>query len=54
MNGLPRIEIVGAPASQLAWLKSLGCFTEVIAYKTRVFVPVPEATVILQRVLGDR
>ena len=54
VNGLPRIEIVGAPASQLAWLKSLGCFTEVIAYKTRVFVPVPEATVILQRVLGDR
>ena len=54
VNGLPRIEIVGAPANQLAWLKSLGCFTEVIAYKTRVFIPVPEAGAVLERVLGAR
>ena len=54
MNGLPRIEIVGPPANQLAWLKSIGCFTEVIAYKTRVFVPVPEAAAVLERVLGPQ
>ena len=54
VNGLPRIEIVGPPANQLAWLKSIGCFTEVIAYKTRVFVPVPEAAAVLERMLGPR
>ncbi|WP_066542478.1 strawberry notch family protein, partial [Sphingomonas sp. CCH18-B1] len=35
VNGSWRIEITGAPASQLAWFKSLGCFTEVIQYRTR-------------------
>lgn len=39
VNAKPRIEISGAPADQLAWLKSIGCFTEIIAYKTRVFIP---------------
>lgn len=28
MNGNQRVEIVSAPADQLPWLKSLGCFTE--------------------------
>jgi hypothetical protein len=37
--GEPRIEITGAPASELGWFKALGCFTEIIAYKTRLFVP---------------
>ncbi|MEO1490013.1 MAG: strawberry notch C-terminal domain-containing protein [Pseudomonadota bacterium] len=37
-----RIEITGAPPEQLEWLKSLGCFTEIIAYRTRVFVPVSD------------
>ncbi|MES2338304.1 MAG: strawberry notch family protein [Pseudomonadota bacterium] len=39
VNGSQRFEIVGAPPEQLPWLKSLGCFTEIIAYKTRVFIP---------------
>ncbi|MFL0588064.1 strawberry notch C-terminal domain-containing protein [Sphingomonas olei] len=30
VNGSKRIELVGAPPQQLAWLKTLGCFTEVI------------------------
>ena len=51
VNGTQRIEIERAPAQQLGYLKSLGCFTEIIAYRTRVFVPVSEATAILERLL---
>ena len=43
VNGNQRIEIINAPAGQLAWFKSLGCFTEIVAYKTRLFCPVGEA-----------
>lgn len=52
VNGSPRIELVGAPPSQLAWLKSLGCFTEVIQYRTRVFLPVPSAADIVARLVA--
>ena len=41
--GEQRYEIVGAPVDQLPWLKSIGCFTEVIAFRTRVFIPVETA-----------
>ncbi len=51
VNGNPRIELVGAPAQQLAWLKSIGCFTEVIQYRTRVFLPMPTAVETLDRIL---
>jgi hypothetical protein len=51
VNGNQRVEIVGVPAAQLSWLKSLGCFTEIIAYKTRVFVPATDAEAVLARVL---
>jgi hypothetical protein len=53
VNGSPRIELVGAPAQQLAWLKSVGCFTEVIQYRTRVFLPASSASETLHRVLGE-
>jgi hypothetical protein len=51
VNGTPRIELVGAPSQQLAWLKSIGCFTEVIQYRTRVFLPVPTAAETLDRIV---
>lgn len=51
VNGSARIELVGAPSRQLAWLKSIGCFTEVIQYRTRVFLPVPTAAETLDRIL---
>ncbi|MBU0774927.1 MAG: strawberry notch C-terminal domain-containing protein [Alphaproteobacteria bacterium] len=38
-----RYEIVGAPVDQLPWLKSIGCFTEIISFRTRVFIPTKEA-----------
>lgn len=51
VNGNPRVEIVDAPASQLAWLKSLGAFTEIIQYRTRVFIPVAQAEAIITEIL---
>jgi hypothetical protein len=41
--GEQRYEIAGAPVDQLPWLKSIGCFTEIIAFRTRVFIPTKEA-----------
>jgi hypothetical protein len=37
--GEQRIEIAGEIGAHLPWLKSLGCWTEIISYKTRLFVP---------------
>ncbi len=48
VNDAARLEIRDFPASRLGWLKSLGCFTEVIAYKTRLFVPVSRAAEVLE------
>jgi hypothetical protein len=51
VNGNPRIELVGYPAPQLPWLKSIGCFSEIIAYRTRVFLPVDGAQNVLEQLL---
>ena len=37
--GQPRLELIGATGAILAELKTMGCFTEVIQWKTRVFLP---------------
>jgi len=34
-----RLEIEGADRGTIKYLKSIGCFTEIIAYQLRVFVP---------------
>ncbi|WP_084718444.1 strawberry notch C-terminal domain-containing protein [Sphingomonas sanxanigenens] len=52
VNRSQRIEILNCPADQLAWLKSLGAFTEIIGFRTRVFVPVDQAEAILTRILA--
>jgi hypothetical protein len=51
VNGSPRIELVGCPHDRLPWLKSIGCFTEVIQYRTRIFVPMPQAEQVLDHIL---
>ena len=48
--GLQRIEIEGPAGPDIAALKQLGCVTEIIAWRTRVFVPVDD-TATLARVL---
>ena len=50
--GQPRLELIGASGAALPILKALGCFTEVIQWKTRVFIPV-DGTGVLARVLAE-
>jgi len=49
--GEQRYEIVGAPAEQLPWLKSIGCFTEIIAFRTRLFIPTATASSVISDLL---
>ena len=51
VNGQRRLEIRGFPPERREWLKSLGCFTEIIAYKTRLFVPTERATAVIDGIL---
>jgi hypothetical protein len=38
--GNQRLEIVGVRGNrEISWLKSLGCFTEIINWQMRVFIP---------------
>jgi predicted RNA methylase len=48
--GQQRLELLDWPHTRLAELKAAGCFTEIIQHKTRLFVPVAEAAVVLDRI----
>ena len=50
VNDAMRLEIRNFPPGRREWLKSLGCFTEVIAYKTRLFMPAEHGEAILRRI----
>jgi predicted RNA methylase len=52
VNDEPRLEIRNFPSEKRTWLKSLGCFTEIINYKTRLFVPTNLAEDML-RAIGE-
>ena len=54
VNGSQRLELVGFGATRLPWYKAQGCFTEIIRYQTRLFVPVDRATEVLERLTPDR
>lgn len=47
-----RLEFVGFVPSDLQRFKAIGCFTEIIQWKTRLFVPADDAT-ILQKLLDE-
>lgn len=49
VNANQRIELTGWSPARLDWYKAQGCFTEIIRYRTRLFVPVSEAAAILAR-----
>jgi hypothetical protein len=51
VNGSQRLELAGFAAPLLAWYKAQGCFTQIIRYKTRLFVPVDRAPDILARLI---
>jgi predicted RNA methylase len=52
--GSQRLEIIGAHAARLGWYKGKGCYTEIIAWKTRLFLPDVQAEAILQAICRDR
>jgi hypothetical protein len=47
VNGSQRIELTGWSPARLDWYKAQGCFTEIIRYQTRLFVPVANAVTVL-------
>ena len=48
VNGSQRLELAGWSAARLDWYKAQGCFSEIIRYQTRLFVPVDKAAHILK------
>ncbi|MBX3562646.1 MAG: strawberry notch family protein [Sphingomonas sp.] len=53
VNGNQRLELAGFGAARLPWYKAQGCFTEIIRYRTRLFVPVDRAAGILARLVAQ-
>jgi hypothetical protein len=51
VNGTQRLELAGYAPARLPWYKAQGCFTEIIRYQTRLFVPVERAAEVLTRLL---
>ena len=49
VNGSQRLELAGYASARLPWYKAKGCFTEIIRYRTRLFVPVDRAAEVLAR-----
>ncbi|WP_292962808.1 strawberry notch-like NTP hydrolase domain-containing protein [Novosphingobium sp. UBA1939] len=49
VNGEARLEILGFEARALPALKAKGCFTEIIQFRTRLFLPVNDA----DRIVGE-
>jgi P-loop containing NTP hydrolase pore-1/C-terminal domain on Strawberry notch homologue len=47
VNGSQRLELTGWSAERLAWYKAQGCFTEIIRYQTRLFLPLAGANPVL-------
>ena len=52
VNNSRRLELRSAQPQDREWLKARGCFTEVIAYTTRIFVPVDRAEEVLAAILS--
>lgn len=48
VNGEQRLEVIGFDPRALPSLKAKGCFTEIIAYQTRLFMPVNSAREIVE------
>jgi hypothetical protein len=49
VNGGQRLELTGWSAARLDWHKAQGCFTEIIRYHTRLFVPLGEGASIISK-----
>ena len=53
VNADQRLELTGYDPARLPWYKAQGCFTEIIRYQTRLFVPVSNAAAILSRITSS-
>jgi len=50
VNRSQRLELTGWSAVRLDWYKAQGCFTEIIRYQTRLFVPTDGGAAVLVRI----
>lgn len=48
VNGVQRLELIGWSIERLEWYKAQGCYTEIIRYQTRLFLPVSDAVSVLR------
>jgi hypothetical protein len=53
VNGSQRFELTGWSAARLDWYKAQGCFTEIIRYQTRLFVPIEGAASVIARLAAS-
>ena len=51
VGGSKRLELIGPVAQRLPWYKAQGCYTEIIAYKTRLFMHDTTAEAILTAIM---
>ncbi|MBE9581277.1 MAG: strawberry notch C-terminal domain-containing protein, partial [Proteobacteria bacterium] len=54
VSGEDRIEVAGPTGSDINMLEGFGAFTEIIGYKTRVFIPLDRAEEIIKRVIKNK
>ena len=53
VNASQRIELTGWGVARLDWYKAQGCFTEIIRYQTRLFVPIEGAASVMARLAAS-
>jgi len=53
VNGSQRLELTGWSAARLDWYKAHGCFTEIIRYQTRLFVPIEGSASVIARLASS-
>jgi hypothetical protein len=53
VNGSQRLELTGWSVARLDWYKAQGCFTEIIRYQTRLFVPIEGAASVIARLASS-
>ncbi len=54
LNGSQRPELTEWSAARLAWYNAQGCFTEIIRYQTRLFVPIEGSSSVMARLASPR
>jgi C-terminal domain on Strawberry notch homologue len=53
VNGHKRLELIGVHGARLPHYKAMGCFTEIIGYKTRLFVPEGRGEAVIADILAN-